>query len=59
MNFMPDDFLPGVSQPASTPMLLALNATGKHVYAGTVSPATKARRRAAGKAAKAARKAGR
>lgn len=47
------------AQRATTKMLLALARTGKHVYEGTVSGAEKARRRAKGKAAKAARKAAR
>lgn len=38
-------------------MLLALNRTGKHVYAGTVAGAEKARRRAQGKRARIARRA--
>lgn len=36
-------------------ILMGLNSTGKHVYAGTVSPEEKARRRKANKAAKASR----
>jgi hypothetical protein len=40
-------------------ILAALNYTGKHIYAGTVTGAEKAKRRAKGKAAKAARKAAR
>lgn len=40
-------------------LLLALNRTGKHIYEGTVPAAVKAKRRAAGKRAKAARKASR
>ncbi|WGH21410.1 hypothetical protein SEA_EMOTION_61 [Arthrobacter phage Emotion] len=40
-------------------ILVGLNRTGKHVYAGTVPASVKARRRKAGKAAKAARKAAR
>jgi len=40
-------------------ILAGLNMTGKHVYAGTVDPAEKARRRAANKAARKARRAGR
>ena len=43
----------------STKMALALAATGKRVYEGTVPAAVKARRRAANKRAKAARKAAR
>lgn len=43
----------------STKMLLALAATGKHIYGGTVAAATVARRRAANKRARVARKAGR
>lgn len=42
-----------------TKMLLALAATGKHVYGGTVPAAVKARRRAASKAARRARRSGR
>ncbi|QNO12717.1 hypothetical protein SEA_SNEK_57 [Arthrobacter phage Snek] len=37
-------------------ILAGLNYTGKHIYAGTVDGAEKAKRRAKGKAAKAARK---
>lgn len=40
-------------------ILAALNLTGKHIYAGTVPAAEKARRRAADKAARKARKAAR
>lgn len=40
-------------------ILAALNYTGKHIYAGTVTGAEKAKRRAKGKAQRAARKAGR
>lgn len=40
-------------------ILFALNRTGRHVYAGTVSDAEKARRRKANKAARIARRAGR
>jgi hypothetical protein len=43
----------------STKMALALAATGKRVYEGTVPAAVKARRRAANKRAKTARKAAR
>lgn len=43
----------------STKMLLALAATGKHIYQGTVSPAQIAHRRAKGKAARIARRANR
>ncbi|UVK59048.1 hypothetical protein SEA_CEN1621_30 [Microbacterium phage Cen1621] len=39
-------------------ILVALNLTGKHIFAG-IDPAEKARRRAAGKRQRAARKAGR
>lgn len=54
------------NKPASQ-LLLAINALANgfngrsplHVYGGTVSPATKARRRAAAKVAKKARRAGR
>lgn len=41
----------------STKMALALAATGKHTYEGTVAPATIARRRAKNKAARKARRA--
>lgn len=44
---------------ASTKMALALAATGKRVYEGTVPAATVARRRAKNKAARKARRAGR
>jgi hypothetical protein len=37
-------------------ILFGLSLTGKHVYGGTVDPAEKARRRKAGKAARAARR---
>jgi hypothetical protein len=47
--FTPDD--------RGTAILMALGKLGKHVYAGTVSPAEKTRRRAASKA-RAARRAG-
>jgi len=40
----------------STKMLLALAATGKHIYEGTVSPAVKDVRRRANKASRAARR---
>ncbi|MCZ9884656.1 hypothetical protein [Arthrobacter sp. B2a2-09] len=40
-------------------VLFGLNRLGKHIYAGTVDPAVKAKRRAAGKAARKARKASR
>lgn len=40
----------------STKMLLALAATGKHIYEGTVAPAVKDARRRANKAARAARR---
>ena len=40
-------------------ILMALNNTGKHIYAGTVSATEKARRVRRNKAAKAARKAAR
>lgn len=40
----------------STKMLLALAATGKHIYEGTVSPAVVAVRRHRNKAARAARR---
>lgn len=44
---------------ASTKMLMAMAATGRHVYGGTVSGAVKAQRRARGKRARAARRAAR
>lgn len=53
----PDDFAKAKSP--ATKMLLALAATGKHVYEGTVPAAVIARRRAANKRARAARKAAR
>lgn len=53
----PDDFK-GVHS-TSTKMLLAMSATGKHVYGGTVAPGVKAQRRAANRRARAARKASR
>lgn len=37
-------------------ILAGLNMTGKHIYGGTVPASEKAKRRKAGKAAKAARK---
>lgn len=40
----------------STKMLLALAATGKHIYEGTVAPATIAARRRRNKGARAARR---
>jgi len=43
----------------STQMLMAISATGKHLYQGTVPAHIKARRRAANKAARIARKANR
>lgn len=43
----------------ATKMLLAISATGKHLYEGTVSAAEKSRRRAKNKAARRARRAGR
>jgi hypothetical protein len=45
--------------PSRRGMLLALNYTGKHIYAGTVPEAVKARRRAANKVARRARRAAR
>lgn len=44
---------------ASTKMLLAISATGKHLYQGTVPAHVKARRRAANKVARKARRAAR
>ena len=46
-----------VHQRNATGMLVALADTGKHVYAGTVDPAVKAKRRAKNKAARKARRA--
>lgn len=40
----------------STQMLLAIGATGKHLYGGTVDPVTVAARRRRNKAARAARR---
>jgi hypothetical protein len=40
-------------------VLIGLNATGKHIYGGTVPPAVVARRRAANKVARASRRANR
>lgn len=40
-------------------MLVALNATGKHIYEGTVSAAEKAKRRARNKIARRSRRANR
>jgi len=40
-------------------VLIGLNATGKHIYAGTVPPAVVARRRAANKVARKSRRANR
>lgn len=53
----PDDIAKADSP--STKMLLALSATGKHVYQGTVPAAVKARRRAKNKVARRARRAAR
>lgn len=53
----PDDIAKADSP--STKMVLALAATGKQVYAGTVPAAVVARRRAANKVARVARRAGR
>lgn len=53
----PDDIAKADSP--STKMALALAATGKQVYAGTVPAAVTARRRAANKVARVARRAGR
>jgi hypothetical protein len=47
------------SNPFQKTILFGLNYLGKHVYGGTVSGAVKAKRRAAGKAARVARRAGR
>lgn len=52
----PEAFRPN---PYQFRILLGLNRLGKHVYAGTVSDAEKARRRKAGKRQRAARKASR
>lgn len=40
-------------------VLIGLNRTGKHIYAGTVPPAVVARRRAANKVARKSRRANR
>ncbi|WP_228941807.1 hypothetical protein [Nocardioides sp. Leaf374] len=53
----PDDVAQATSP--STKMLLAITATGRHLYEGTVAPATIARRRAANRRARAARRAAR
>lgn len=53
----PDDIQKATSP--STKMALALAATGKHVYEGTVSGVVKAKRRAKNKAARRARRAAR
>lgn len=53
----PDDIAKATSP--STKMLLALSATGKHLYQGTVPAAVIARRRAANRRARTARKAAR
>ena len=45
--------------PFQAKILFGLNFLGKHVYAGTVSAAEKAKRRAADKAARKARRAAR
>lgn len=45
-----------VEQRNSTGMLLALAATGKHIYQGTVDPVTIAHRRRRNKAARLARR---
>ena len=42
--------------PYQLTILLALNKLGKHIYAGTVDPVEKARRRKANKVARAQRK---
>lgn len=59
----PETDLPGPAAPLVMPnglgMILSLNRLGKHVYAGTVYGAEKARRRARGKRDRAARRAGR
>lgn len=44
------------AQSSSTKMLLALGATGKHIYQGTVPAAEKARRRAKNKVARITRR---
>lgn len=44
-----------VPNPYARRILFALNVSGRHVYGGTVSGGEKARRRAAGKAARKAR----
>ncbi len=45
--------------PYARAILAGLNATGRHVYGGTVPAAVKARRRAANRRARAARRASR
>lgn len=45
--------------PASLGMLVALNARGSHIYAGTVTHKTKARRRSRDRAARLSRRANR
>ena len=47
------------TSPYGKTVLWALNASGRHIYEGTVSARVKARRRAADKAARAARRKGR
>ncbi|GAA2022308.1 hypothetical protein WDZ16_13100 [Pseudokineococcus marinus] len=44
------------SSASSKGLLLALNQSGKHIYAGTVPPHVTARRRAANRAARQARR---
>lgn len=48
-----------MSGPYQQRILLALNVTGRHVYAGTVPPKMVARRRAHNRMARASRKANR
>lgn len=54
-TFEPSAYL--VDSPYQRRILAGLNISGKHIYAGTVPAAEKARRRAANKAARKARKA--
>lgn len=57
-DYISPDEIAKASSP-STKMALALAATGKQVYTGTVSAATKAKRRAKNKVARASRRANR
>ena len=55
----PESLITTPDEKRRTAFLLAMSATGKHVYGGTVPPAVVARRRASNKAARQARRAGR